>query len=295
MFKDRTLTVDHRFRPYVYLVPSLMIFFVFVLSPIIFSLALSYYNFTGYDANVFKEYVGWKNYKTLFADRYFWISLRNTVYFVGASISIQVAVALFLAIIIFVGRFRFSVMIRTIIFFPGVLAPVSVSLAWRRMLEQDGVVNQILGINFSWLSSVQLAIWCVVFVSIWQWVGYNLVIFYAGLQSIDIEMLEAADVDGANWLTKITRIIIPSLAPTIILNVILNLIGSFRVFDVVYVLTRGGPVHNSEVLTTIMYYYSFSANGPNKMGVGSSVAVIMFGVVILFGVARILTLRRRNL
>jgi len=295
MFKDRTLTVDHRFRPYVYLVPSLMIFFVFVLSPIIFSLALSYYNFTGYDANVFKEYVGWKNYKTLFADRYFWISLRNTVYFVGASISIQVAVALFLAIIIFVGRFRFSVMIRTIIFFPGVLAPVSVSLAWRRMLEQDGVVNQILGINFSWLSSVQLAIWCVVFVSIWQWVGYNLVIFYAGLQSIDIEMLEAADVDGANWLTKITRIIIPSLAPTIILNVILNLIGSFRVFDVVYVLTRGGPIHNSEVLTTIMYYYSFSANGPNKMGVGSSVAVIMFGVVILFGVARILTLRRRNL
>jgi len=272
-----------------------MIFFVFVLSPIIFSLTLSYYDFTGYDANVFKEYVGWQNYRTLFADRYFWISLRNTVYFVGASISIQVAVALFLAIIIFIGRFRFSVLIRTIIFFPGVLAPVSVSLAWRRMLEQDGVINQILGINFSWLSSVQLAIWCVIFVSIWQWVGYNLVIFYAGLQSIDIEMLEAADVDGANWLTKITRIIIPSLVPTILLNVILNLIGSFRVFDVVYVLTRGGPVHNSEVLTTIMYYYSFAANGPNKMGVGSSVAVIMFAVVILFGFARILTLRRRNL
>jgi ABC-type sugar transport system permease subunit len=170
------------------------------------------------------------------------------VYFVGASISIQVFIALFLAIIIFIGRFRLSVLIRTIIFFPGVLAPVSVSLAWRRMLEQDGVINQILGINFSWLSSVQFAIWCVILVSIWQWVGYNLVIFYAGLQSIDIEMLEAADVDGANWMTKINRIIIPSLVPTIILNVILNLIGSFRVFDVVYVLTRGGPVHNSEVL-----------------------------------------------
>jgi ABC-type sugar transport system permease subunit len=106
-----------------------MIFFVFVLSPIIFSLTLSYYGFTGYDANIFKEYVGWQNYRTLFADRYFWISLRNTIYFVGASISIQVAVALFLAIIIFIGRFRFSVLIRTIIFFPGVLAPVSVSLA----------------------------------------------------------------------------------------------------------------------------------------------------------------------
>jgi ABC-type sugar transport system permease subunit len=174
--------IEHRgAKPYVFMVPALMIFFVFVLSPIIFSLTLSYYDFTGYDANVFREYVGLKNYRTLFTDRYFWISLKNTVYFVGASISVQVIVALFLAIIIFIGRFRLSVLIRTVIFFPGVLAPVSVSLAWRRMLEQDGVINQILGIDFSWLSSVQLAIWCVIFVSIWQWVGYNLVIFYAGL------------------------------------------------------------------------------------------------------------------
>jgi ABC-type sugar transport system permease subunit len=287
---------EHRgAKPYLFLLPALVIFFVFVLSPIIFSLTLSYYGFTGYDANIFKEYVGLDNYRTLFADKYFWISLKNTVYFVGASISIQVVVALFLAIIIFIGRFRLSVLIRTVIFFPGVLAPVSVSLAWRRMLEQDGVINHILGIDFSWLSSVQLAIWCVIFVSIWQWVGYNLVIFYAGLQSLDIELLEAADVDGANWFTKIMRVIIPCLVPTIILNVILNLIGSFRVFDVVYVLTRGGPVHQSEVLTTIMFYYSFAANGPNKMGVGSSVAVIMFVVVILFGVARILSLKRRGL
>ncbi|MCK5007680.1 MAG: sugar ABC transporter permease, partial [Spirochaetales bacterium] len=223
----------------------------------------------------------------------FWISIRNTIYFVGASISVQVVLALTLAIIIFVGRFRMSVLIRTIIFFPGVLAPVSVSLAWRRMLEQDGVINRILGgIDFSWLSSVQLAIWCVIFVSIWQWVGYNLVIFYAGLQSLDIELLEAADVDGAGWGVKINRIIIPLMKPTIFLNVILNLIGSFRVFDIVYVLTRGGPVHNSEVLTTIMFYYSFAANGPNKMGVGSSVAVIMFAVVLVFGFFRIRALKR---
>jgi ABC-type sugar transport system permease subunit len=281
-------------RPYAYLVPSLLIFLLFVLTPVVFSLSLSFYNFTGYDSKVFREYAGLRNYKILFADKYFWISLRNTVYFVGASISIQVAAALFLAVIIFIGRFRLSVLIRTVIFFPGVLAPVSVSLAWRKMLEQDGVINQILRVDFSWLSSVQLAIWCVILVSIWQWVGYNLVIFYAGLQSIDIQMLEAADVDGANWLTKIVRIIVPSILPAVLLNVILNLIGSFRVFDVVYVLTRGGPVHNSEVLTTIMFYYSFAAYGPNKMGVGSAVAVIMFFVVILFGVARILYMKNRG-
>ncbi len=279
-------------KPYIYLVPSIVVFLVFVLSPVIFSMILSLYNFTGYDSNIFRQYVGFDNFRILFNDRYFWVSLRNTIYFVGTSISIQVIIAMFLAIIIFFGRFKYSVLIRTVIFFPGVLAPVALSLAWRRMLEQDGVINQILGIDFSWLSSVQLAIWCVVLVSVWQWVGYNLVIFYAGLQSIDIQLLEAADVEGASWWIKIIRIVIPLLKSTIILNVILNLIGSFRVFDIVYVLTRGGPIHNSEVLTTIMFYYSFAANGPNKMGVGSSVSVIMFIIVLLFGIFRIRYLKR---
>jgi len=283
---------DHTGKPYSYLVPALIVFIFISLSPVIMSLILSFYDFTGYDANIFKEFIGFENFKILFNDRYFWISFRNTFYFVGASISIQVAVALFLSMIIFFGKFKNSVLIRTVIFFPAVLAPVSISLAWRQILSQDGVINQILGIDFSWLSSVNLAIWCVIFVSIWQWVGYNMIIFYAGLQSLDRTILEAADVDGANWSGKIVKIVIPSVIPVIILNVILNLIGSFRVFDIVYVLTRGGPIHNSEVFTTIMYYYSFSANGPNKMGVGSSIAFIMFVIVIIFGIIRIRLMRR---
>ncbi len=183
-------------------------------------------------------------------------------------------------------------LLRTIIFVPGVLAPVSISLAWRKILEQGGVLNQILNIDFSWLSSVQLAIWIVIFVSIWQWMGYNLLILYAGLQSLDIQTLEAADMDGASWTRKIFGVVIPSIVPTIVLNVIINVISAFRVFDIVYVLTRGGPVHNSEVLTTLMYYYSFSANGPNKMGVGSAIAMVLFLVMVAFGVIRTSLLRR---
>ena len=256
------------------------------------SLILSFYKFTGFDANIFKQYAGFDNFRILFNDKYFWISFRNTIYFVLATITVQIAISLILSITIFFGRFKNSVLIRTIIFFPAVLAPVSISLAWRRILEQDGLLNQILRIDFSWLSSPMLAIWVVIFVNIWQWSGYNLIIFYAGLQSVDRTILEAADVDGASWWGKITKIVIPTLIPTIILNVILNLIGSFRVFDIVYVLTRGGPVHQSEVFTTIMYYYSFSANGPNKMGVGSSIAFIMFVIMIVFGFARIRLMKR---
>jgi len=281
-------------QPYSFIAPALIVFLIIVLSPVVMSLILSFYKFTGFDANIFRNFVGFENFRILFNDKYFWISFRNNFYFLGASITIQIALALFLAIIIYFGRFRYSVFIRTIIFFPAVLAPVSISLAWRRIFQQDGLINSILRIDFSWLSSIQLAIWIVIFVSIWQWTGYNLVIFYAGLQSVDRTILEAADVDGASWWGKIFRIVIPTIVPTIVLNVILNLIGSFRVFDIVYVLTRGGPVHQSEVLTTLMYYYSFSANGPNKMGVGSSIAFVIFLIMIIFGFLRISLIKKEG-
>lgn len=280
--------------PYSYITPALLFFILVIMFPAFTSLVLSFYHFSGFDSDIFKNFVGFENFKTLIQYKYFWVSLRNTFYFVGASIIIQTAIALFLAIIIFFGKFKNSVLLRTIIFFPGVLSAVSVSLAWRKILEQDGIINKILHLNFAWLSSAYLAIWLVIMVNIWQWVGYNMVIFYAGLQSINIEMLEAADVDGASWGGKIFKIVIPSIIPTIILNIILNLIGSFRVFDIVYVLTKGGPVHNSEVLTTLMYYYSFAANGPNKMGVASSIAFIMFFIMLIFGFLRVKFLKKEN-
>jgi ABC-type sugar transport system permease subunit len=278
--------------PYLYVLPALLVCLFIIISPLVVSLLLSFFNFSGYDRNYFKEFVGLDNFRTMYQDRYFWIALRNTLYFTASVTTLQIACALFFAIIIFFGNFRNSVLLRTIIFVPGVLAPVSISLAWRKILEQGGVLNRILNIDFSWLSSVQLAIWIVIFVSIWQWMGYNLLILYAGLQSLDIQMLEAADMDGASWTRKIFEVVIPSIVPTIVLNVVINVISAFRVFDIVYVLTRGGPVHNSEVLTTLMYYYSFSANGPNKMGVGSAIAMVLFLVMVAFGVIRTGWLRR---
>jgi raffinose/stachyose/melibiose transport system permease protein len=294
--QDKNINFSKFYRniivPYSFTSPALLVFIFVILSPVIFSLILSFYKFTGFDSNFFKQFIGAENFRILFHDKFFWISFRNTFYFVIASITVQIAVSLIISIFIFFGNFKNSVLLRTIIFFPAVLAPVAVSLAWRKMLEQDGVINQIFHLNYPWISSVQAAIWVVIFVSLWQWTGYNMVIFYAGLQSVDREILEAADVDGANWWGKIMKIVVPSIFPTIILNIILNLVGSFRVFDIVYVLTRGGPVHSSEVLTTIMYYYSFSANGPNKMGVGSAIAFIMFAIMIIFGILRVRFLKK---
>lgn len=278
--------------PYSYIMPSLLVFALVIILPAIVTLLISFYDFSGYDKNIFRNFIGLENFRTLFGNSYFWMSVRNTFFFIFGTVVIQLMIALFLAIIIFFGNFKNSILIRTMIFFPGVLAPVAVSLAFRRILAQDGVINRILNIDYSWLSDTNLVIWIVILVNTWQWVGWNLVIFYAGLQSIDIEMLEAADVDGASWSGKIFRIVIPSIIPTIILNIVLNLIGGFRVFDIVYVLTGGGPAHSSEVLTTLMYWYTFASQGPSKMGVGSAVAFIMFLIMIIFGFFRTRLLKR---
>jgi raffinose/stachyose/melibiose transport system permease protein len=293
---DLKRNLYHNGQISLFLLPALLIFFVVILSPIIVSLILSFFDFTGFDPNYFKQFVKFENFKILFADKVFYIALRNTIYFVLSAITLQVVIAFFMATVIFFGNFKFSVLLRTIIFFPSVLAPVAVSLVWRVLFEQDGVINKILHIDYSWLSNINLAIFLVIFVNIWQFAGYNMIIFYAGLQSIDRTILEAADVDGASWNQKVSKIVIPSMIPVIILNVILNLVGSFRVFDIVYVLTKGGPLHHSEVLTTLMYYYSFaSAVGPNKMGVGSSIAFLMFAVMIIFGILRIKLMKQSDL
>jgi ABC-type sugar transport system permease subunit len=282
-----------RWVSFAYLFPALAVFFGFNILPGLSSLLLSFFRFSGFDTEIFREFVGLENFVKLYEDKYFWIALKNTAYFVGSSVFVQTGIALMLSIFIFFGSFRSSVLIRSIIFLPCILAPVSVSLVWRKILEQDGVLNQILGLEFSYLSNLHLAIWLVVMVNTWQWVGYNLVIFYAGLQGVSQELLEAADIDGATWRQKIFHIVIPILVPTIMLNMVLNLIGSFRSFDIVYVLTRGGPAHYSEVLSTYMYYYTFASNGPNKMGVGAAIAFVMFAIVMAFGVARIILQRKQ--
>jgi len=180
-----------------------------------------------------------------------------------------------------------------------VLSSVIVGLVWRKILLSEGLLNQflqILGLSnwrLNWLGNPVTPIWCIAFVNIWQWSGYNMVIYYAGLQSIDDQLIEAARIDGANWLQVVHKIVLPLLSQTILLAVTLNIIGGFRVFDLVYVLTQGGPAHYSEVLTTYMYFQSFSHIGTNRMGYASSIAIVLTFTVLTFSIIRQKFLKRR--
>lgn len=283
----------NQIKGYFYISAALIFFFVFLVYPIIFSTTLSFYDWSGYSQNPFEKFIGLGNYIRMYNDPVFWTSLKNTIYFVLLTIIFQNSLGLFISLFLFYGKFKASTLWRSIIFFPAMLSSVMVAMVWRRIFMGDGLLNMIISSinpvlgNFQWLGNTVTPIFVIIFVNIWQWTGYNMVLYYAGLQGISNDLIESSKVDGANWWQTITRIVIPQLYKTISLALILNIIGGFKVFDIVYVMTRGGPAHSSEVLTTHIYFQSFAAMGANRMGYGSAITTILAIIVLGFAFLRV--------
>ncbi|MCL5986557.1 MAG: sugar ABC transporter permease [Actinobacteria bacterium] len=283
---------------YVYLIPLIGVFLVNVFYPIVFNFALSFYDWSGFSKHIFTKFIGFANYIDMFKNEYFWVSLRNMAYFELASCIFQVLVPLFFAVILFYGYFKYENVIKGIIYFPALISPVVVGLVWRYFFSLQGPINIILkglGLNFlaiEWLGNIYTPIWIIAFINTWQWTGFGIVLYYAGLASIDKELIESAMVDGASFSQYIRKIVIPLLKPIILLDLLLVFITGFRVFDIIYVVTRGGPVHQSEVLTTLQYYYSYDATGPNKMGMASVISIVLLVLVVIFSLIRIFVRRR---
>jgi len=283
---------------YLYLLPFICVLIFFFAYPSIFNFVLSLYNWNGFSRKIFANYVGLRNYFELFQDEYFWVALRNTAYFELAVCSVQLFLPLFFSLILFFGQFKYGNIIKALLYFPALISPVVVGLVWKHIFSLDGLVNTVLksiGMNFlaiEWLGNIYTPIWIVAFINIWQFTGYGMVIFDAGLISIDKGIIEAATVDGTSFFQLIVKIVLPLLKPVIILALLLKFVTGFRVFDLIYIVTRGGPVHQSEVLTTLMYYYSFDSFGPNKMGIAAVISVILLLFIVIFSVIRGIIIRR---
>ena len=276
--------------PYLWTVPAVAFLLVFLFYPIFFNLLLSLFDWNGVDRNPLAKFIGLLNYANAFKDPIFLTALRNTLVFVFFSITLQNAVALTAAIFLYMGRFRGSTILRALIFFPGVLSAVVVSLVWRNVvLLRGGLIPQLaqlLGIpNFFPLSNPDLAFYVIVVISIWQWTGFNFVIFYAGLQALDEDLFDAAQVDGANFWQLVFKIIIPQQWQVLLTNVILNLIGGFQVFDIVFVMTNGGPAHATEAMATYMVQKSFG-QGQSRMGYAAAIASMIMIMSIAFAAFR---------
>ena len=268
--------------PYLFLIIPLLLFIFWVIGPMLYTFYLSLTKWDGISAPVF---IGLRNYEKLFRDPVFIISLKNNLKWVIAFITVPVASGLGLAVAVNReipgGRF-----IKAAIFAPLVFSMVATGLIWAWLYNPAyGLINQILNLigleqlAMGWLSDKDLVMWSIIFVAIWRQVGYVMVLYLAGLSGVDPTLLDASKVDGCNGWQTFRNVTFPLLSPITIIVVIVSVIDSLRAFDLVSVMTAGGPYNSSSVLANFMYIESFHNY---KMGYGAAIAVILFIISLTF-------------
>ncbi len=281
-----TATWRRSFAGLGYIVPSFAILLIVMVIPIVMSI---YYSFTDYSVLGSPDWVGMRNYVDLLSDGSFLNAMRNTIVYTIIAVPLQTIVALFVADML-ANRFRnrFGRFVRSALFIPVISSLVVVAVVWRALLGVDGgLVNQVLAligvdpVNF--LGRPTLALVTVGLVTVWKNVGYFLVIYYAGIMEIPGEQYEASSIDGASRWQQLWYITIPSLRAVTLLVVILGTIWSFQVFDLVYVMTGGGPGG----ATTTIVMKIFQAGFQNfRMGYASAMAIVLFVIVLVVAVVQ---------
>ncbi len=241
----------------VFLVPTFVIYFLIVLLPIVIT---AYYGLFEYNGMGSMEFIGLKNYTELiFSDPIFQKSIINSLILVGASLFVQVPIALILAMILARGV-KFEKFFRTVYFIPVVISTMVIGQLWMKIFNGDhGLLNELLksiGLEryaLAWLAREDTAFAATVIPGVWQYIGYHMLLLYAGIKSIPEDVYEAAKIDGANGLQTAFKITLPLLMPILKVSVTFAAIGSLKAFDLVYIMTGGGPFHASEVPSTVMY------------------------------------------
>ena len=234
------------------------------------------------------RFIGLRNYATTLSDMTFRHALLVTFLFVGVTVPVNVTLALLTAILLN-GRLALRNLFRSIIFFPAFTSMVAIGMLWKYMYSTDyGIINYIItlfgGHPKDWLANPAWAPWSLMLTSVWYGFGWNMVIFLAGLQNIPDQYYEAAAIDGASKWAAFRFITLPLLKPISLFVVVMAVIYAFRMFDLVYVMTMGGPGTSTMVL--MMYFYR-QAFIMLRMGQGSAVALILFVVVFFFTVLQL--------
>jgi len=269
--------------------PALAILAAFLLYPIGYSLWLSLHEWDGYTEH-WGAFVGIENYRALAEDEVFWRATVNSIVFVIVRTPLEVGLGFLLALLLN-RRLPARALLRTLFFVPVVMSLIVVTIIFQRVFEPNtGLLNTFLravGLGawaHPWLGDPATALPAVIAVSVWKNVGFSLVILLAGLQSLPQDVVEAARVDGANAWQLTLRVITPLMRPILALTALLSIIGGLKVFDLVFIMTRGGPTYSTEVLATLLYREAFELN---HMGIASAVAVIL--VALVLSIARIQT------
>lgn len=229
------------------------------------------------------KFIGFANYSKLIGDSEVWQSLWNTFKYAIIEVPFSIVFALILAV--FLNRkMIFRSGYRTIFFLPMVAAPAAVAMVWRWLYNtRFGLLNHILGVNVSWISNPHIAFISIAVIGVWSIIGYNMVLFLAGLQEIPRDYYEAANIDGASGIKQFFNITLPLLSPTIFFVAVTRVIGALQVFDLIFmVMDKNNPaLENTQSLVYLFYQYSFAQN--NK-GYGSAIVVLLLIVILIITV-----------
>ena len=266
-----------------FLLPSVILYAVFVLLPVVQAGYYSFFDWSG--LGPLTDFVGLKNYALAFKDKVFLAALGHNLLIVVLSLVIQLPLSLLLALVLgksLPGRTFF----RAIFFLPYILSDVVVGVLWSFIFRPEGgLLNATLqhvipGYQLQlWLGDPKMVLISIFIVITWKYFGLHLVLYSAGLQNIPDEIIEAAYIDGASWFEVVRYITLPLLGSTIRITILLSVLGSLQYFDLVWVMSQGGPVHASETLTTYLITYGFKSFA---MGYGSTVGVFMFMICFVF-------------
>ncbi|GHO90377.1 ABC transporter permease [Reticulibacter mediterranei] len=273
---------------YAFLAPSLVIFLIFRHLPALASLILGFFDWSMLAP---PQFVGLDNYINLFHDAVFWRSLGNTALFTVMTVPTDILISLGLALLIN-QKLPGMRIFRMAYFIPVVTATAIVAVVWRWLYQPSGLINEVLQLSglsaINWLSDPRFALPAIAIMAVWKHVGFNMLIFLAGLQSIPAEIEEAAHIDGAGRWATFSSVILPLLRPVILLAVILTTIGSFQVFDAAYVMTNGGPVYAT---TTLVFYAYQQAFDQYSMGYAAAIAFVLFVIILVISLLQRLILK----
>ena len=265
-------------KNYLYIMPSAILIIVFFISSIFYTFYLSFNEWDGFSP---KEFVGFDNYIYLFHDVNFRISLMNTLIWVVCSLVISLVIPLFLAILI--DKSLWVTGFKNIFYFPTALSPTVGGLISVSMLSTYGIpqIFNYIGLESwvgDWLAIPYVNTFIMIGMGLWQGVGLNMLLFMSGLRNIPPSPIEAATIDGAGKFTLYTKVIFPLLKPTTTVVLLMSMVNSFKVFDSIWVMTKGGPYRTSETLALTMFQESFIRN---QFGVGAAVAIVLT-IIIMF-------------
>lgn len=276
--------------------PGMIIFVLFVLLPIIQSVYFSLYKWNG--LGPITDYIGLDNYDRILQQSVFQSTLLHSFILMVLALTIQLPLALGLALLVGRGQFRGKKTFRTILFTPFVFSEVITAIIWLYVLHPgDGMLNTVLISIFpsfqpvGWLAERNIVLFGIFTVITWKYFGFHMILYMAGLQAIPKDLEDAARVDGATEAKVLRHITLPLLGSTIRLTVFLSVLGSFQQFVIIWIMTQGGPVNASEVLASYVYKYGIQRQA---LGYGSAVAIILFAITLVFSVGYQRIILRRD-